>query len=142
MSAGGNTARCSCGALRAEVEGAPASVVICHCSACQRRTGSVMGVSAYYAEDKVKIAGAAKSYTRTGDSGGAFTQYFCPECGTALYWKAALRPGLVGVAVGGFGGAAVALPTRSVWEHSKHDWVRLGTEIPGHVQGSTSPRTR
>ena len=73
---------------------------------------------------------------------GLQSPFVCPECGTALYWKAALRPGLVGVAVGGFGGAAVALPTRSVWEQSKHDWVRLGAEIPGHVQGSTSVRTR
>lgn len=136
------TAQCCCGSLRLEAEGEPASVVICHCSDCQRRTGSVMGVGAYFAADKVKASGPARSFTRKGRSGGTFTQYFCPDCGTALYWEAALRPGLVGVAVGGFGGAPFSLPTRSVWEENKHGWVTLGADIPGHLQGSTSKATR
>jgi len=136
------TAHCGCGALRVDADGEPAAVIVCHCSDCQRRTGSVMGVGAYFAKDMVKASGPAKAFTRTGRSGGAFTQYFCPDCGTALYWEAALRPGLVGVAVGGFGGTALPLPTRSVWEENKHGWVTLGADIPGHEQGSTTARTR
>ncbi|MFN2470768.1 MAG: aldehyde-activating protein, partial [Gaiellaceae bacterium] len=34
-------AACSCGQLRLTVEGEPVRVSICHCLACQRRTGSV-----------------------------------------------------------------------------------------------------
>jgi len=35
------TASCSCGQLRIQVEGEPRGVGICHCLACQQRTGSV-----------------------------------------------------------------------------------------------------
>ncbi len=41
-------AQCNCGALKAEVPDGPLAVVACHCTDCQRRTGSVMGVGAYY----------------------------------------------------------------------------------------------
>ena len=36
-------ASCSCGQLRAEVLEEPIGVSVCHCYACQRRTGSVFG---------------------------------------------------------------------------------------------------
>ena len=41
-------AACSCGQLRLTVEGEPVRVSICHCLACQRRTGSVFGVQARF----------------------------------------------------------------------------------------------
>ena len=142
MSAERREARCCCGALRAMAVGDPAAVVICHCTECQRRTGSVMGVSAYYAREAVTTSGLAASFTRPGQSGGGFTQHFCPTCGTSLYWEAELRPGLIGIAVGAFVDPKFPPPTRSVWEEHKHGWVTLGAEIPGHVQGSASAKTR
>lgn len=41
-------ASCSCGQLTARVTGEPVRVSICHCLACQRRTGSVFGVQARF----------------------------------------------------------------------------------------------
>ena len=142
MSVARREARCCCGALRAVAVGDPAAVVICHCTECQRRTGSVMGVSAYYPRESVKTSGPAASFTRPGQSGGGFTQHFCPTCGTSLYWEAELRPGLIGIAVGAFVDSSFPAPTRSVWEEHKHRWVELGAEIPGHIQGSASAKTR
>ena len=132
------TAQCCCGKLRVEVEGEPAGVIACHCSECQRRTGSVFGVGAYYPKDKVKISGPSKTYVRGAGGGRKMRNHFCPECGTNLYWEADLLPGAIGVAVGAFRDPAFPLPTRSVWEENKHHWVRLGPEIPGHVQGRDS----
>ena len=42
------TAHCSCGALRVEVSADPDAVGVCHCGECQRRTGSVFGVGAFF----------------------------------------------------------------------------------------------
>jgi hypothetical protein len=137
------TARCSCGKLSVEVEGEPAAIIACHCSECQRRSGSVFGVGAYYPKDKVKIAGPHKTYTRPGAAAGRkMHNHFCPDCGSNLFWEADLVPGAVGVAVGNFRDRTFPLPTRSVWEENMHHWVRFGPEIPSHGQGRDSKPAR
>jgi len=138
----GNVAQCGCGKLRVEVEGEPAAVVTCHCSHCQRRTGSVFGVGAYYPADKVNVSGASKLFVRPGAEGRKMRNHFCPECGSTLYWESDLVPGAVGVAVGGFMDPKFARPTRSVWEENMHHWVQLGPEIPSHSQGRASKPLR
>ena len=60
------TARCCCGALRAETTGEPTVVTACHCLECQRRTGSVFGVGAYFKKDRVRIEGDSSVDARLG----------------------------------------------------------------------------
>ena len=48
------TAHCSCGALRVEVSADPDAVVACHCGECQRRTGSMFGVGAYFKKEHIR----------------------------------------------------------------------------------------
>lgn len=136
------TAQCSCGALRAEAEGDPISIVACSCFACQRRTGSALGVGAYYPTDRVKVSGSSTPYTRTADSGQSFTSHFCPSCGTSLYWRAERLPGTIGIAVGAFGDPKFGTPHRSVFEESKHGWVGIGADIPGFIRGRDSEQKR
>jgi len=95
-------AACSCGQLRLEAEGEPLRISICHCLACQRRTGSVFGVQARFPRDKVTIEGRSTLYVRTGDSGHSATFHFCPECGATVYYEAEERPEAIGVPVGAF----------------------------------------
>ena len=60
------TARCSRGALRVEAAGELDAVVACHCGECQRRTGSVFGVGAYFKKEHVRAEGPTKIYIRDG----------------------------------------------------------------------------
>ena len=55
-------ASCSCGQLTVEVEGDPVRVSICHCLACQRRTGSVFGVQARWPREQARIEGLPLEY--------------------------------------------------------------------------------
>jgi hypothetical protein len=79
-------AACDCGRLRATCEGEPVRVSVCHCLECQKRTGSVFGVSARYPKEKVKAEGPSRQYTRIADSGFKVTFDFCPSCGTTVHW--------------------------------------------------------
>jgi hypothetical protein len=56
------TARCSCSALRVEVSADPDAVGACHCGECQRRTGSVFGVVAFYKKEHVRAEGPSNIY--------------------------------------------------------------------------------
>ena len=80
-------AQCLCGALKLMLREPSKLVVACHCLACQRRTGSPFGVGAFYAIDTVEISGGATEFVHVGDSGNRVRIYFCPTCGSTIYWK-------------------------------------------------------
>ena len=96
---------------------------MCHCKACQRRTGSPFGVMVYYAAKDVAVTGPVTEYSRIADSGEPVTHGFCPTCGTPLYLRTARHPGGIGIAVGAHDGESSEAPVRSVFEDNRHDWV-------------------
>jgi len=116
-------AQCSCGAVNVTVDGEPSAVVACHCLECQRRTGSVFGVGAYFPEERAMFSGATTPFSRPTESGESFIAYFCATCGTTLFWRAGKFPGHVGIAVGAFTDPSFPPPVRSVLEQSRHAWV-------------------
>lgn len=118
-------ARCGCGKLRIKAEGAPTVVIMCHCEACQRRSGSPYGVGAYFNVSQTQISGDVHSYPRPTDSGRTLTNHFCPSCGTTVYWEAESLPDHVGVAVGCFVDPDFPAPQRSVFTKRKHAWLAI-----------------
>jgi hypothetical protein len=130
-------ARCSCGAVKLSLPGSSRLVVACHCVECQRRTGSPFGVGAFYPAEAVIVSGNPKEFTRDAASGGKVHTYFCPECGSAVYWKSTNLPALIGVAVGAMADPMHPAPVRSVYERSKHASVEIaGAGVEHFPQGS------
>jgi hypothetical protein len=117
-------------------------VVACHCLDCQRRTGAPFGVGAFYPAETVGFSGSPKEFTRIAASGGTVHSYFCPNCGSTVYWKASNLPGLIGVAIGAMADPTHPPPIRSVFEQSKHGWVEIGGASVEHLQqGSLARRS-
>jgi hypothetical protein len=123
-------ASCSCGQLQVSCSSDPVRISICHCLECQRRTGSVFSTNARFARSAVSVAGASKTYMRTGDSGRELTFHFCPNCGSTVFWELASVPDVIAVAVGAFADSSFPAPRVSVYELRRHDWVPLDA-IPG-----------
>jgi hypothetical protein len=144
-------AHCCCGSLRAEVVGEPAIVAACHCTQCQRRTGSAFGVSTYFPKEEVRTKGPSKVYVRGSDSGRKIEIHFCPDCGSAVFWHPEFRPDLIGIAFGAFADPSMPWPALSVWETTRHPWVTFdhqldryavqptGTSAPPHSTSTPSP---
>src|SRR5438874_9677184 len=95
-------AACSCGQLRLTAEGDPVRISMCHCLACQRRTGSAFGFNARFPRDLVAIAGDSSEYVRVSDEGESRTYSFCPVCGSTLYYLLDSAPDVVAVPAGAF----------------------------------------
>lgn len=123
-------AACNCGQLHLAIEGEPSRNAMCHCLACQRRTGAVISNQARYRNDQVTIAGKSTEWKRTADSGNAMTFHFCPTCGSTVFWDNAGFPELVSVAIGNFADPSFPGPTLAVWEESRHPWVNLPPDTP------------
>jgi hypothetical protein len=136
-----NNARCSCGALTLSLPEPSRLVVACHCLDCQRRSGAPFGVGAFYPAEIVIISGTAREFTRAAASGGKVHAYFCPTCGSTVYWKATNLPGLIGVAVGAMADPEYPAPVRSVFEQSKHAWVEIAGAGVEHFPQSSARKT-
>ncbi|WP_426231869.1 GFA family protein [Pararhizobium sp. DWP3-4] len=122
-------ASCGCGQLQIEVHGEPLGVGVCHCLACQRRTGSVFAALAAFAVPYT-VFGTAKDYVRTGDQGARFRFRFCPVCGTNLFHtEEEVDQVSVAVAVGGFADPDFPAPQDSVYTCRRHSWVQLPAGI-------------
>ena len=122
-------ASCSCGQLTATVEGDPIRVSVCHCLACQRRTGSVFGVQARFPREAVTTAGTGRNYTRTGDAGGRCRFTFCPDCGATVFYSLVGQDEFIGIPVGAFADPAFPGPGISVYEERMHGWVTMPDQI-------------
>lgn len=128
------TASCSCGQLRIEVHGEPRGVGLCHCLACQRRTGSVFAALAAFAPP-YEVSGTATEYVRTGDAGARFRFRFCPICGTTVFHtEEGHEERSVSVAVGAFADPSFPPPTVSVYDCRRHSWVQLPAGTAAHAK--------
>ena len=118
------TAACACGQLRIRVSGEPRGVGVCHCLACQQRTGSVFAALASF-NVPFEVTGTASEYVRTGDQGSRFSFRFCPVCGSNVLHTEEGNNRSVSVAVGTFADPAFAPPRVSVYDSRRHPWVQL-----------------
>jgi hypothetical protein len=134
-------ARCSCGALTLSYPDAPSKIVVaCHCFDCQRRTGAPFGIGAYYPASVVTISGTSKEFAHPAASGGTIHNHFCPQCGSTVYWKLSTLPALIAIAVGTMADPKYPAPVVSVFEQSKHDWIRIDGAVAHFRQGSGPPK--
>lgn len=116
-------ASCSCGQLTAKVTGEPVRISICHCLACQRRTGSVFGEQARFPRENVTVSGSSTEFVRVGDEGPGATFHFCPKCGATVYYELKGSPAFIAIPVGAFADPDFPTPRVSVYEGRKHKWV-------------------
>ena len=123
------TASCSCGQLSVTCEGDPVRVSLCHCFACQKRTGSLFGVAARYKRENVKIEGRTTTYRPLSDSGNRNELHFCPTCGSTVYWELEKEPETIMVAVGAFADADFPKPAKSFYEERRHRWLELPDDV-------------
>jgi hypothetical protein len=122
-------AACSCGQLRLEAAGDPVRISMCHCLACQRRTGSAFAMQARFTADRVQVAGRYSDYVRVSDEGDRRTFHFCPDCGATVFFTTEDAPDLIAVPVGVFADPSFPPPTVSVYESRRHPWITVPAAI-------------
>ena len=96
------TGGCGCGAVRFEVTEPLVSASYCHCTRCQRRTGTASSANARLAPGSLRIT-TGEDELRAWAPAGGMEKVFCGRCGSALF---ARRPGgeILGVRLGAIDG--------------------------------------
>ncbi|MBW6506354.1 MAG: GFA family protein [Rhodobacteraceae bacterium] len=77
--------RCSCGAVGYRLTLPPLFTHACHCSWCQRESGSAFALNALIETDRLKVSGQVEEIALPSASGKGQTVARCPICRVALY---------------------------------------------------------
>ena len=94
------TGGCLCGAVRFEIDGPPGVASYCHCTRCQRRSGTAASAQARVEPGSLRIL-AGESLVREWAPGDGWPKCFCGACGSAL-WSRDPVTGAHGVRLGAF----------------------------------------
>jgi len=97
------TGSCGCGAIRFEISEPLVGAAYCHCTRCQRRTGTAMQATALLAKGSMSLV-AGKEHLRGWQPEGGFEKLFCELCGSALFGRAPDREELSLVRLGAIDG--------------------------------------
>ena len=86
------TGACACGGVRFEIHAPIGPASYCHCTRCQRRTGTAASAQARLAPGSLRIVQGADLVREYLPAGGGFGKQFCGECGSALFSRDPERP--------------------------------------------------
>jgi hypothetical protein len=96
------TGGCLCGSVRYEVSEPLVSATYCHCTRCQRRTGSAAAASARVAPGSLRVLSGGELVRAYDPGGGGFLKEFCSNCGGALWSRSPNDPEVIAVRLGTF----------------------------------------
>jgi hypothetical protein len=97
------TGGCLCGGVRYELAETPVVAGYCHCTRCQRRTGSAAAASALVVPGSLRIT-AGEELLGSFDPPDGWSKVFCSACGGALWAQNPADRSMVFVRLGTFDG--------------------------------------
>jgi hypothetical protein len=123
---------CTCRGVRYRMTTKPLFVHCCHCTWCQRETGSAFVLNAMIETERVKILSGAPDVVPTPSNSGKGQKIVrCPTCRVALwshYSGAGLKVAFV--RVGTLDDPNLCPPDIHIFTSTKQKWVTLAGDTP------------
>jgi hypothetical protein len=120
---------CLCGKVRYSASGDPAFVGVCHCTDCQKFTGSAFSAVVGVPKAAVSVQGELATYSKTGDTGKTIYRKFCRTCGSSIMDEADALPDIVMLGAGTLDDSSWIKPGMQIYCDSAQPWVHLGGDM-------------
>ena len=122
---------CLCSTIRYRTLGKPERTTICHCTFCQRLTGSAFLVEPVFLTTNVEVvSGTVSTFDyRSPDHGRTLKINFCPKCGTHLSLLFERFPIMQGICGGTFDDPNWFKPDRHIFTRSAMPWVAYPHDV-------------
>ncbi len=117
---------CLCKGVQFEVDEEPTMMGTCHCTRCQRVTGSSSGTAVLVAPDNFTVTQGEdliKEYAEEGFT----SRFFCSNCGSFLYGRG---ENMMYVGAGAFDGDPGARPQFHMMVDHKAVWEEIHDDLP------------
>lgn len=112
---------CACGAVRYSLSSAPIALFACHCTLCQRQSGSAFGQSLRVRRADLTWTGETVTRERLTERGTASESLFCPGCGGRIFNA---RPGtdFCHLRAGTLDDTSWLKPAAHIWTQHAQPW--------------------
>lgn len=128
------TGGCSCGQVRYKLLDKPIRVHCCHCTDCQRLTGSAFVLNAIIETSAIKILRGKLQAVPVPREFASHVIYRCPKCQVALWSDYGHRPQIRFVRVGTLDRPHAIRPDIHIYTETKVPWLKLPRRTPAFRQ--------
>jgi hypothetical protein len=125
---------CLCGSVRYVLKGEPRSIVLCHCTHCQRQSGSLFSFKLVVREADYEQSGETMIYVDTGESGHPVHRHFCGRCGSPILAKIAAAPRKIVLKAGTLDSKEGLRPKAEIFADHAVDWLAPVEGAARHAQ--------
>lgn len=119
---------CQCGKIRYRLTGKPLTLYVCHCSDCQKQSGSAFGMSLIMPPRQVEIikgSESLRSWDTPGGDGRIKRCYYCPDCGSRIMHGSEDPQQNVSIKAGSLDDTGKLQPDAHIWLQSAQPWVKV-----------------
>ena len=125
---------CACGAVRFEVSAPLVSANYCHCTRCQRRSGTAASANARVEPGSFRVLSGEPSL-RAWKPAGGFEKWFCGDCGSALFSRHPDDDQLLSVRLGALDGDPQIRPSMRQFVAYAAPWEAIPDDgLPHHPE--------
>lgn len=121
---------CLCGAVGYHLKGSVSGFYFCHCSRCQKSSGSAHGSNVFFKDAAVEWVKGKEFCANYVHEGTRFGKCFCTQCGCPLPRVIDEKHGVIQVPAGSIEGDQKLEPTAHLFMDSKKCWEEQLTQIP------------
>ena len=124
------TGGCICGEVRYVLNSEPLTLYACHCTDCQRRTGTAFGLSLIAARSAVKVLSGNPPLSVVKMADGRVSQArACPSCGGRLWSEPVKLPDMAIVRPGTLDDTSWLRPVAHIWTRSAQPWFQFPEDV-------------
>jgi len=114
---------CLCGQVRYSAAAEPMFEGVCHCTHCQKQSGTAFSVIIGVQSDALTVTGTLKTFEDRGESGQPVHRQFCPDCGSPVISLVDAMPGFSFIKAGTLDDPSWLAPKLEIWCRSAQPWV-------------------
>jgi hypothetical protein len=133
-----------CGAIRYTLSVPVTELRACHCTTCQKGSGTQGSVNAVVPASAFKLTkGTMKRYDSIADSGRTLVRCFCGDCGSPIYSQRATALDTLVVRAGSLDEAGDMKITANIWTRSARPWAYIdpaSKQLPGQPDAPTAQK--
>jgi len=124
--------KCTCEEIQYELMTPPMFVHCCHCTWCQRETGSAFAVNALIESNQIQLVKGCPEIIHTPSNSGAGQDISrCPSCKTAVWSNyGAAKMAVCFLRVGTLENPDICPPDIHIFTSSRQIWVQLDNAVP------------
>lgn len=132
---------CLCGAIRYTVDAEIKDLRACHCTHCQKASGTGASVNAVLPSAAVRFTkGTPKRFDAKAESGRTLYRFFCGDCGSPLYSQRETAPETMVLRIGTLDSPPDGLRIAAhIWTRSARSWDPIDPSAKQFPQQPDSP---